>query len=501
MIARVNHKISPKKCRVAVIGGGASGITTAKCLREDNHEPIIFEKSDQIGGIWVFKKISGGTFNSVHLQNSKYSAAFSDYPMPADFSEFPHHTEVLKYLNDYIENFKLRDCIQLNTSVEKITRKDNYWEVITLSREGQFIHSFDAIAVCSGLYYEPKLPNIPGEDNFYGTIIHAQNYKEPSIFTDKKVVIVGNGPSGVDIAVAASYIAKNVFWSFRKNMWILPRYYLGLPIDFYVRRINKFIPSQLLSLMIKWKFSPIVAEHQSCNLLPAFNLKNCVPVVNEYILNRVRIGAIKTKTSISGFQGNRVFFKDKTSVEADIVVYATGYRVRLPFLDSSLSKEHQEGFEFYKHVFHPDLPNCAFIGFVYGSYIFPCAELQARWFSQVLSGEASLPFPNQMRAEIKTLMIKQEKNWIKNAYRSSQISTLDYMDEIASQINARPQIWRHWRIAWHLLTGPLVASQYRLDGPNKWDGAQEWIANLSQPPRHKHSSASSDNKKYINLEY
>ena len=131
-----NNSIAQKRCKVAVIGGGASGITTAKCLREDNHEPIIFEENDQIGGVWVFKKTSGGTFNSVHLQNSKYSAAFSDYPMPEHFSEFPHHTEVLKYLNDYIDHFQLRDCIRLNTKVEEITRKDNYWEVITLSLKG-----------------------------------------------------------------------------------------------------------------------------------------------------------------------------------------------------------------------------------------------------------------------------------------------------------------------------------------------------------------------------
>jgi len=469
---------SNKRCRVAVIGAGASGITTAKCLRDDNHDPVVFEKTDKPGGIWVFKKSSGGTFSSVHLQNSKYSAAFSDYPMPEYFSEFPHHTEVLQYLNEYIDHFKIRDCFRFNTNVEKITKKDNLWEVTTQSKDGIARECFDAVAVCSGIYSEPKWPKLPGEENFTGKIIHAQDYKEPSIFADKNVVILGNGPSGVDIAVTASYVAKNLFWSFRRNMWMLPRYYLGMPIDFNLKRINKLIPHQLIQKFFNWKFLKVITDHQKTNLVPKFGILNSVPVINESILNRVHMGDIKTKPSISGFEGNKVMFQDGTTIEADVVVYATGYRISLPFFDSCLLQRHKEGFDFYKNVFHPQLPNCAFIGFVYGSFIFPCSELQARWFSKVISGEVSLPCDEQMMAEIKISSIQQKKKWIATGYRSLQISTLEYMDEIANQINAMPKIWRHWKILRNLLTGPMISTQYRLDGPNQWEGAQEWIGNF-----------------------
>lgn len=481
ILSSSSNNTHPKKCRVAIIGGGASGITTAKCLREDNHEPIIFEKSDQIGGVWVFKNTSGGAFNSLRLQNSKYSTAFSDYPMPENISEFPHHTEVIQYLNDYVDTFKLRDCIRLCTTVEKITRRGDIWEVTTDSKEGRVTHNFDAVAVTSGLYHESKLPHIPGEEKFGGTIIHAKDYKEPSIFAGKNIVVLGNGPSGVDIAVAASYTAKKVFWSFRRNNWFFPRYVSKLPVDFSFKRIYKFLPDSLISWIVKFKFLQLTSEHKDCNILPEFNILKGTPVVNDNILNLVKVGAIRTKPGISHFAEGRVIFDDESTVEADIIIYATGYRISLPFFEPSIIQTNSEGLDLYKHVFHPGIPSCAFIGFLRVSGgLFPCAELQARWFSKVLSQEVSLPNIQKMKEEIENTKLKQQKKWIFTGDRSFHIIPFEYMDDIASQINVHPRFWRHWKLAWYLLTGPMLASQYRLDGSNKWDFAEEWISNVTK---------------------
>jgi dimethylaniline monooxygenase (N-oxide forming) len=476
----IRNNNSTKRCKVAIIGGGASGITTAKCLREDNHEPVVFERSDRIGGVWVYKKTRGGTFDTVHLQNSKYSAAFSDYPMPADFNEFPHHTEVLKYLESYVDRFQIRDCFKLNTIVEKIRRKGSLWEVTTSSEAGRVTQNFDAIAICSGLYHEPKWPKFPGEDSFNGTIIHSCDYKESSIFAGKDVVVVGNGPSGVDIATAASYTAKNVFWSIRKKKWLVPRYdAVGIPIDFTINRLNQLMPQWLLNIIINAQIYPLALEHQKCNLLPDFGVLESIPVFNECILKRVRLGAIAPKPNIAGFQGQRVRFEDGTSIKADIVVYATGYHISLPFFDASTVELNEKNLHFYKNVFHPEIPNCAFVGFVYGNSIFPCAEIQARWFSKVLTGEASLPSKEKMRVEIEADK-KKNKNFVESGHHLLRVSAFDYIDNIAREINVRPKFWRHWRIAWHLLTAPLIPAQYRLDGPNRWGGAPEWILKVAK---------------------
>ena len=470
---------------VAVIGAGASGLATAKCLREDNHQPVIFEKSDRLGGLWAYRPERGGTFSTVHFQHSKYVSAFSDYPMPEDCSEFPHHSEVLKYLHDYADNFGLRDCIQFRSAVENVTKKGEGWEV-TINKEGtKSTAYFDAIAVCSGIYNEPRLPNFPGAEKFQGTILHGIDYKEPSIFTGKKVIIVGNGPTGVDIAVAASYNAKKVVWSFRQKRWILPRYAGKLPIDFIVTRLNKHIPFRhhLLSLVNIRKFYPIILAHKWAKLKPESSVERCSPLFNEDALNRMRIKALETKPNIERIEEDRVVFDDGTCAEADIIIYATGYRLKVPFLNSYLGEDHQKNLELYKMVFHPEIPNCAFMGFINGNVIFPCSELQARWFSKLLAGEASLPPKAEMWEAIKAYQKRQEEDWTPTPYRSLKVSAFEYMDDIASEIHAVPQVRKHLPIMWHLLAGPMISTQYRLDGPNQWEGAEDWIEKVVERTR------------------
>lgn len=468
---------SNRKCRVAVIGAGASGVSTAKCLLEDGHEPVIFETSDQVGGVWVFKKTSGGTFSTVHFQHSKYVSVFSDYPMPAECSDFPHHTDVFKYLNDYVDHFGIRKYIKFNTTVEKVVRKDDCWEVTASYPGGQSTYNFDALAVCSGIFNDARWPGFPGEENFKGTILHSKDYKDPSFLTGKNVLIVGNGPSGVDIAVTASYNADKTIWSFRKKRWLLPRYSERLPFDFIVTRLNKHIPfrHRFLSLVLIKKFLPIMLDHKACGLLPDSSPEKSGPVFNEDALNRIRIKAITTKPNISKFEENRVVFEDGTSEKVDIVVYATGYQVNVPFMNLYLGDDHQKKLNLYKMVFHPELPDCAFIGFIYGNVIFPCSELQARWFSKVISGEVPLPSKEEMEAEIQDHKKRQEEGWIPSVYRSLRVSAFEYMDDIANEINSLPQLWRHWRILKDLLAGPMISTQYRLDGSNSWKDAASWI--------------------------
>ncbi|MFM7371163.1 MAG: dimethylaniline monooxygenase, partial [Sphaerospermopsis kisseleviana] len=99
------------------------------------HEPTVFERGDQVGGVWVFNKTNGRAFSTVHFQHSKYVSVFSDYPMSMETNEFPHYTEVLQYLNDYVDHFDIRKNIKFNTPVDKVVKTDDGWDV-TISYPG-----------------------------------------------------------------------------------------------------------------------------------------------------------------------------------------------------------------------------------------------------------------------------------------------------------------------------------------------------------------------------
>jgi dimethylaniline monooxygenase (N-oxide forming) len=468
---------SARKCNVAVIGAGASGIATAKCLIEDGHEVTVFERGNEVGGVWVFNHNQGRAFSTVHFQHSKYVSVFSDYPMSLESSEFPHHTEVLQYLNEYVDHFDLRKHIKFNTSVAKVKKTDDGWDVTINYSGGQSTFNFDAIAICSGIYNDIRLPDFPGEEKFKGQIIHSKDYKDPSVFTGKNVLILGNGPSGVDIAVTSSYNSNKTIWSYRKNRWLLPRYCERKPFDFIVTRLNKHIPfrHKILSLVHLTKFLPIMLDHQHCGVKPNVGPEKSGPVFNEDALNRIRLGAIQPKPNISHFEEDKVVFEDGSSEAIDVVIYATGYKVNIPFMDEYLGDDHQKNLNLYKMVFPPELPNCGFIGFVYGNVIFPTSELQARWFSKVISGELKLPSKAVMEEQIAEHRKHQEEGWLESAYRSLRVSAFDYMDDIAKEIDALPKIWENWKIIKEIFAGPMLSTQYRINGPNKWDGAVDWI--------------------------
>lgn len=109
---------------VAVIGAGVSGLAAAKCLLEEGLEPVVYEQSSHLGGLWSYDEAlpDGGGFlyRSLHTNTSKQTLAFSDFPLPATAPAFPHHSEVITYLRDYATHFRLHRAIQFNTMVESI---------------------------------------------------------------------------------------------------------------------------------------------------------------------------------------------------------------------------------------------------------------------------------------------------------------------------------------------------------------------------------------------
>ena len=153
--------------QVAVIGGGASGLTAAKCLLEQGLTPIIFEQSAHIGGVWSFDEAvadgGGPAYKSLHTNTPKQSTAYSDFPFRDDLPEFPACSDVMDYLSAYVDRFGLRQHIRFNAIVEKLTPESGgRWTVHTTTAAGEQAETFDAALVCSGMFHEPLMPVIPG---------------------------------------------------------------------------------------------------------------------------------------------------------------------------------------------------------------------------------------------------------------------------------------------------------------------------------------------------
>ncbi|XP_069593564.1 flavin-containing monooxygenase 5-like isoform X2 [Ranitomeya imitator] len=236
--------------KVAVIGAGASGLPAIKCCLDEGLVPTCFERSDDIGGLWRFKtdpeQTRASIYQSVIINTSKEMMCYSDYPIPEDYPNYMHNSKVLEYFYQYMNHFQLQRYIKFKTTVCSVKKRSDFattgqWDVTTEHEGKQETQVFDAILVCIGHHSSPNLPlrSFPGISDFKGQYFHSRDYKSPEPFKNKRVIVVGIGNTGVDLAVELSAVTKQVFLSTRRGAWLLNRVFdSGLPLDIVL--FNRF---------------------------------------------------------------------------------------------------------------------------------------------------------------------------------------------------------------------------------------------------------------------
>lgn len=207
--------------RVAVIGAGVSGLSSIKCCLDEGLEPTCFERSTDIGGLWKFTETSKdgmtGVYKSLVTNVCKEMSCYSDFPFQEDYPNFMNQEKFWNYLQEFAERFDLRKYIRFRTTVCSITKRPDFsetgqWDVVTETEEKQETAVFDAVMVCTGHFLNPRLPleSFPGIHKFKGHILHSQEYKFPECFRDKRVLVIGLGNTGGDVAVELSRMAAQV---------------------------------------------------------------------------------------------------------------------------------------------------------------------------------------------------------------------------------------------------------------------------------------------------
>ena len=390
--------------RVCVIGAGVSGLTAGKALGDWGIPYTCFEASDDIGGNWYFKNPNrrSSAYRSLHIDISKPSISFRDFPMPERYPDFPHHAEILEYLHDYAAAFGLRENIRFNTAVERAERLDGSgWRIHLADGEEEL---FDALLVCNGHHWDPSYPDFPG--SFDGVQLHSHDYIDPTDPTDlrgKLVLVVGIGNSAVDIASELSRkgVAERTFISTRSGAWVIPKYILGRPADQMVKTNPR------ISLKLQRRLSRILPRLVSGRMedfgLPTPNHKflEAHPTVSSELLLRLGSGDAAAKPNVAELMGNRVRFEDGSVEEVDAIVYATGYRISFPFLDEDLVSAPGNVLPLYKRIFKPGIDDLAFVGLAQAiPTVFPFSECQSQFLARWLSGEWGLPSPADMEREI-----------------------------------------------------------------------------------------------------
>ncbi|GAA0906738.1 FAD-dependent oxidoreductase [Streptomyces thermoalcalitolerans] len=387
--------------RLAVIGAGPAGLTCVKQALADGHDVVCFEKHQALGGIW--NPASGGAYTGVRMQSSRMSMPFSDHA-PAFTADFPTQTEVQEYLVSYAEAFGLLESVRFGQEVVGVTKDGAHWRVTARDTHDGTTCSeqVEAVLVANGELWRPRMPEggLPSPDRGV-RVLTSPEYRGPDEFRGKRVLVVGGGVSGADIAADLAPHAARVDWSIRRKVLFLPRRvgdaYNDALFSYAGRVAVEDVPyAEYLGWLTEW-LPEYMEMYRATGLLPEDGFHGAVHINGE-IIPAVHGGRVHPVAAFSRFtpDGGTVL-TDGTTGRYDAVVLCLGYEPPdYGFIDG-LRRE-----DLYEHHFWRHDPTLAVVNTPVDTEAFgtacPYFETIAGWVLSVLGGKTALPGPEE-RAE------------------------------------------------------------------------------------------------------
>ncbi len=428
--------------QVCLIGAGAAGLAAGKALKDRDIVFDWYEKGSYVGGLWQIDNDNGGAaaYATLHLNSSRPRTEYPSYPMPADWADYPPYHQVAQYFEDFADHFGLRERITFNTAVEHVEPLDggrDGWRVTT--SDGR-TRTYEHVLVANGHHSSPRTPQFEGR--FTGRSFHAHDYRDPSVFAGQRVLVVGVGNSGMDIACDACRTAQSVLLSTRHGVHVIPKYALGKPVDQLSSQVMAYVPFAVERLAYEAIVRLSTGRPQDRGLPePDHRLLGAHPTVSAELYDRVGHGDITIKPDIERFDGSQVRFVDGSTAEVDLVVFATGYDISLPFLDPAVFDPSGNRMPLYLRIVPPDLPGLWFMGFIQtvGSGI-PLTEYQARWVGDIIAGRLQMPDTQTMRAWIAQDQAAMAKRYVRSQRHTMQVDYWRYIRTMKQACN--PGGWR-----------------------------------------------------------
>ncbi|QSJ17882.1 FAD-dependent oxidoreductase [Nostoc sp. UHCC 0702] len=447
---------------ICIIGAGISGLVAAKTFIEEGYTVTIFEKQKKVGGVWEKSR----TYSGLTTQNPRDTYAFSDYPMPASYLEWPTAEQMRDYLESYAQNFGILEKIRFQTEVVHLERKTNIqakW-LVTINFQDdsngeikQQKYEFDFVLICNGLFHIPKIPLLPGKEEFIasgGQVLHSTEFNDSCQINGKRVIVVGFGKSATDIAAYAAGQAKECTLVFRETLWKVPRFFFGLVNVKYLlltRFAEAWLPYRQLRglewvlhtigkpfVWAFWQIQEILLRLQfgldACGMLPdkpMYKSVNCfTALAPEGFYEYLYTGKLQSrKTTVTRFCTDGVELANGERLQADIVIFGTGFRQDVPFLAEKYRRiliDDQGYFHLYRNLIHPDIPEIGFVGYNTSLFSQLTSEIGAWWLAEYVKGNLALPSRAEMIEDMETEFHWKQTQWLVGTNSGTCVSPFNY---------------------------------------------------------------------------
>lgn len=343
-----------------IIGAGPAGLAVAGRLARANQPFTLLEASDQVGNAWRQH------YNRLHLHTVKEYSALPHLPYPADYPAYVPKDGVVRYLEMYTAHFGIEPLF--NQTVTDIRRDVSGWIVTT----GTGSFAARQVVVSTGYNRVPNDPALPGQAHFRGNIIHSRSYRTGAAYTGKRVLVVGMGNTGAEIALDLYEQGARPFISVRSPVHIVQRDSFGRPTQPTAIFLNKF-PNWFYDFMAGLSQKLTVGDLSAYGLQtppysPSYGIRafGKILVINVGTLEQIKAGTITVMPGIEEVGDDSVTFTDGRSLPFDVIIKATGYRPGLNgMLGNDLSADvlNEKGYPRHLWFDEPGLDGLYFLGF------------------------------------------------------------------------------------------------------------------------------------------
>ncbi|MDA7947810.1 MAG: NAD(P)-binding domain-containing protein [Hyphomicrobiaceae bacterium] len=340
--------------RYCLIGAGACGLAIVKNFAERGIPFDCFEKESDVGGIWNPDSPSH-VYETICLNTSRSLTKYVDFNMPKGSPQFLSKDAAIDYVRAYARHFGLYDHITFNTTVENVEKHDDKW-LVTVSGDKR-PRVYEGLVVSNGHHWDPRRPQYPGE--FTGEMLHAIEVKDREQLRGKKVLIIGAGNTGCDLAADAAYLSRSVDHSMRRTYYFLPKFVFGRPMDKWLDRTQRWpVPRKFLRWMYSMAVYFMVGPYERLGLpKPDHKLLESFPTSASAYLDHLAHKRITPRRDVERFDGKRVIFTDGEEIEPDLVIFATGYHLSFPFMDKSYLSNEDGSTPLFMSMCHREMDN------------------------------------------------------------------------------------------------------------------------------------------------